>query len=63
LAEKFKEVGISEEMGLKGLTPSEWPEFGPVQKTLAEFKNAYDHFQDEMVSLIKKSRSIQKKKR
>jgi hypothetical protein len=52
LAEKFKEVGISEEMGLKGLTPSEWPEFGPVQKTLAEFKNAYDSFQKEMVTIF-----------
>lgn len=52
LAERLKEVGISEEMGLKGLTPSEWPEFGPVQKTLAEFKNAYDGFQKEMVAIF-----------
>jgi hypothetical protein len=52
LAETFKEVGISEDMGLKGLMPSEWPEFGPVQKTLAEFKNAYDNFQQEMVTLF-----------
>jgi hypothetical protein len=56
LAERFKEVGISEEMGLKGLTPSEWSEFGPVQKTLAEFKNAYDQFQKEMVSILQKIR-------
>jgi hypothetical protein len=56
LAERFKEVGISEEMGLKGLTPSEWPEFGPVQKTLAEFKNAYDSFQKEMVTILQKIR-------
>ena len=56
LAERFKEVGISEEMGLKGLTPSEWPEFGPVQKTLAEFKNAYDNFQKEMVTILQKLR-------
>ena len=70
LAERFKEVGISEEMGLKGLTPSEWPEFGPVQKTLAEFKNAYDNFQKEMVTIFQelsrkkqKVRSRTKKKR
>lgn len=56
LAERFKEVGVSEEMGLKGLTPSDWPEFGPVQKTLAEFKNAYDQFQKEMVSILQKIR-------
>jgi hypothetical protein len=61
LAEKFKEVGISEGMGLKGLTPSEWPEFGPVQKTLAEFKNAYDSFQKEMLTIFQKlSRKKQK---
>ena len=54
LAEVFKEAGISEEFGLEGLTASDWPEFGPVQKTLAEFKNAYDTFQQEMISLMKK---------
>jgi hypothetical protein len=64
LAERFKEVGISEGMGLKGLTPSEWPEFGPVQKTLAEFKNAYDSFQKEMVTIFQKlSRKKQKAKK
>jgi hypothetical protein len=52
----FKEVGISEDFGLKGLTPPEWPEFGPVQKTLVEFKNAYDNFQNEMVSTLQKIR-------
>ena len=54
LGEKFKEAGISGEMGQKGLLPSEWPEFGPVQKTLAEFKNAYDTFQKEMVTVFQK---------
>jgi hypothetical protein len=62
LMERFKEVGISEEMGFKGLMPSEWPEFGPVQKTLAEFKAAYDNFQKEMVSnlqgLVRKKRQV-----
>jgi hypothetical protein len=34
--------------------PSEWPEFGPVQKTLAEFKAAYDGFRDQIVSSMKR---------
>jgi hypothetical protein len=51
LAEIFAAVGISEDFGLKGMKPSDWPEFGPVQKTLAEFKAAYDAFKKEMVSL------------
>ena len=42
LAEVFKEVGIQGDFGLGGLNPSDWPEFGPVQKTLTEFKAAYD---------------------
>ena len=49
LAETFKEAGISEEFGHEGLSPSDWSEFGPVQKTLSEFKNAYDTFQADMI--------------
>ena len=66
LAQIFKGVGISGDFGLKGLKPSGWPEFGPVQKTLAEFKNAYDNFQKEMVStlhtLARKKRRVKEKK-
>jgi hypothetical protein len=51
LTEIFAAAGISEDFGMKGLKPSDWPEFGPVQKTLAEFKAAYDAFKKEMVSL------------
>jgi predicted urease superfamily metal-dependent hydrolase len=53
LAEIFKEVGISEDFGVGGLMPSDWSEFGPVQKTLSEFKDAYEIFQKEMVSILK----------
>jgi hypothetical protein len=63
LSEIFKEAGISGDFGLGGLLPSDWPEFGPVKKTLSEFKGAHDAFQKEMVSLIKKTRSTQKEKR
>jgi hypothetical protein len=61
LSEVLKEVGISGDFGLGGLAPSDWPEFGPVQKTLSEFKGAYDAFQKERVSLIKKTPSTRKK--
>jgi hypothetical protein len=53
LKEIFREVGISEDLGLGGLLPSDWAEFGPVQKTLTEFKSAYDGFRDEIVSSLK----------
>jgi len=66
LVELFKEVAISEDFGFKGLKPTDWPAFGPVQKTLTEFKSAYDTFQEEIVShlqnLIRKKRHIKEKK-
>ncbi|HSB05529.1 MAG TPA: hypothetical protein VLK23_10060 [Thermodesulfobacteriota bacterium] len=54
LAGIFKEVGIQDDFGLGGLNPSDWPGFGPVQKTLTEFKAAYDSFYQEIVSSLKK---------
>ncbi len=50
----FGEAGIAEDFGSRGLNPEEWPAFGPVQKTLSEFKSAYDTFQQEMVSTLQK---------
>ena len=61
LREIFREVGILEDLGLGGLMPSGWAEFGPVQKTLAEFKSAYDTFQKEMVSILQEH--VRNKKR
>jgi hypothetical protein len=55
LAGIFKSVGIVGDFGKKGLKPEEWPEFGPVQKTLAEFKAAYDNFQKEIVTAVQQS--------
>jgi hypothetical protein len=66
LSEIFKEAGISGDFGLEGLAPSDWPGFGPVQKTLFEFKGAYDTFQKEMVSIlatrIRKRQPLKKKR-
>jgi len=52
LAAIFKSVGLTGDFGKEGLKPEEWPQFGPVQKTLAEFKGAYDTFQKEMVATV-----------
>jgi hypothetical protein len=62
LAEVFKEVGLQEDLGSEGLSPSDWPEFGPVQKTLAEFKAAYDGFYNETISSLMKPRLRKKPK-
>jgi hypothetical protein len=48
----LREAGIGGAYGDGGLRPEEWPDFGPVRKTLAEFKAAYDKFRNEMVMLF-----------
>jgi len=52
LAGVLREVGIAGDFGKSGHTPEQWPEFGPVQKTSAEFKAAYDKFRDDMLALF-----------
>lgn len=54
LSEIFREVGISGDFGLGGLAPEEWSSFGPVQKTLFEFKGAYDTFKEERISILQR---------
>jgi hypothetical protein len=44
---KLVKVGIlsvTQELGLGGIPEDEWPGFGSVQKTMAEFKDAYEKF-------------------
>ena len=48
----LEEAGITGDFGAGGLRPDQWPEFGPVQKTLAEFKGAYDAFRDDVLKLF-----------
>jgi hypothetical protein len=52
LNQALREAGIAGDFGRDGHTPAEWPEFGSVQKTLVEFKAAYDKFSKDMVGLF-----------
>jgi len=52
LNEILREVGIAGDFGGGGHLPEQWPEFGPVQKTLAEFTEAYEAFRAEMLRLF-----------
>jgi hypothetical protein len=67
LVEIFRDAGVMEDFGLGGLKPLDWPQFGPVQKTLSEFKSAYDTFQKEMVSvfqkILRKKQKVKERKR
>lgn len=53
IAQVLREAGIAGDFGTGGLTPKQWPAYGPVQKTSAEFKAAYDKFRDDMLGLFK----------
>jgi hypothetical protein len=52
LNQALREAGIAGDFGTGGHTPAQWPEFGSVQKTLAEFKAAYDKFRGDMLGLF-----------
>ena len=45
-----------EEFGTGGISENEWHEFGPVTKTMTEFKEAYDRFLERCVRLASGSR-------
>jgi hypothetical protein len=53
LGQVLREAGIPGDFGTGGHTPEQWPAFGSVQKTVAEFKAAYDGFRGEMLALFK----------
>ncbi len=49
----LREAGIGGDFGSGGHKPDQWPDFGSVQKTLTEFKGAYDKFRDDILGLFK----------
>jgi len=53
LGERLKSVGIPGDHGGGGLSVSEWPTFGSVVKTMAEFTNAYNAFKAKCVEAIR----------
>lgn len=53
LVEKLKEVGIEDDFTEGGMRRWEWSKFGPVIKTMTEFKNAYLKFQKEVIEFVK----------
>ncbi len=49
------QAGVEGDFGNGGHEPEQWPEFGSVRKTLAEFKGAYDTFRGEMLRLLREA--------
>lgn len=57
LAKALVSVGVIpsvESYGLRGILEEQWPEFGSVLKTMAEFRAAYEHFASQCVDLARK---------
>ena len=51
---QLERVGILSDirdLGLRGIPEEEWRNFGPVRKTMAEFKEAYEGFLQRCVDL------------
>jgi hypothetical protein len=53
LVEILKEAGIEANFGTNGLIPEKWPEFGAVQKTRKEFKEAYEEFKQKVLQKVR----------
>jgi len=60
IREILEQVKFMDEVGIdvadwhtEGLKPEDWPGFGSVQKTSAEFRNAYDTFAAKCVNITK----------
>jgi len=52
LSQLLRHVGIDGNFGIGGHTPEQWPAFGSVQKTLTEFKAAYDKFRNDILGFF-----------
>ena len=53
LSQILREAGIADGFGIDGHKPEQWPDYGSVAKTVAEFKAAYDKFRDDMLGLFR----------
>ena len=55
ISEEALQAGVlsqAGDLGLGGVREEEWQEFGPVMKTMNEFKEAYDKFLERCVKLV-----------
>jgi transaldolase len=54
IAQKLARAGIRGQLGLSGLRPEDWPQFGAVKKTMNEFEAAYLNFRQRTVDFVRK---------
>jgi len=53
LNDLLRKVGIDRDYGNRGVSPSEWPKYGPCVKTMNEFTNEYLAFRSKVLNLVK----------
>jgi len=63
LAVILEKVGIEGQFGGAGLKPDEWSSFGPVVKTMTEFRNAYERFKKQAVEFVRRATIHPKQRR
>lgn len=51
--ELLKEVAVEQSYGNRGVSPRDWPSYGPCAKTLREFTSAYLAFRSKVVELAR----------
>jgi transaldolase len=54
--ELLKNVGIDRDYGNRGVSPKDWPSYGPSKKTMDEFSHEYIVFREKVVTLFKRQR-------
>jgi hypothetical protein len=53
VVELLRKVGINKDYGSRGVSPKDWPSYGPCAKTMDEFTKGYLAFRDKVVKFIK----------
>ncbi|MEM3980972.1 MAG: hypothetical protein QXF79_06960, partial [Ignisphaera sp.] len=53
VVELLRKVGIKRDYGTRGVSPKDWPSYGPCAKTMDEFTKSYLAFREKVVKLIK----------
>lgn len=55
LKRTLRDVGVKDTYagGTNGMKPAEWPSYGAVQKTMAEFENAYESFKKRVIDFVR----------
>jgi transaldolase len=54
LAKQLQHIGIRGDLGVGGVQPDEWAQYGPVAKTMEEFKSSYLAFKQKAVGFVRK---------